>query len=154
MRVGRPAGGSSWPPRTHHPGAARPARRVVVGNLGYDVSFTLPKSYSLLPAFADSDTAAAAAVESVYTEAVGRAFGWLERQCAYGMRGQPTASSPAGVIATGPKRSRTNKPRSAETSPIALWYGDQRSGAGSVGAQAGGDQAASERAAVAAAAGG
>ena len=27
MRVGRPAGGSSWPPRTHHPGAARPARR-------------------------------------------------------------------------------------------------------------------------------
>src|SRR5664280_2211156 len=95
MRVGRPAGGSSWPPRTHHPGAARPARRVVVGNLGYDVSFTLPKSYSLLPAFADSDTAAAAAVESVYTEAVGRAFGWLERQCAYGMRGQPTASSPA-----------------------------------------------------------
>src|SRR5664280_2529731 len=99
-RVGRSAGGSSWPPRTHHPGAARPARRVVVGNLGYDVSFTLPKSYSLLPAFADSDTAAAAAVESVYTEAVGRTFGWLERQCAYGMRGQPTAASPAGVIAT------------------------------------------------------
>jgi hypothetical protein len=25
MRVGRPAGGSSWPPRPHHPGAARPA---------------------------------------------------------------------------------------------------------------------------------
>jgi hypothetical protein len=37
---------------------------VVVGNLGYDVSFTLPESYSLLPAVADSDTAAAAAVES------------------------------------------------------------------------------------------
>src|SRR5450756_1523629 len=73
MRVGRPAGGSSWPPRTHHPGAARPARRVVVGYLGYDVSFTLPESYSLLPAVADSDTAAAAAVESVYTEAVGSA---------------------------------------------------------------------------------
>jgi hypothetical protein len=86
-------------------------RRVVVGNLGYDVSFTLPKSYSLLPAFADSDTAAAA--ESVYTEAVGRAFGWLERQCAYGMRGQPTASSPAGVIATGPNltASRATAPR-------------------------------------------
>jgi hypothetical protein len=75
---------------------------VVVGNLGYDVSLTLPKSYSLVPAFTDSDTAAAAAVESVYTEAVGRTFGWLERQCAYGMRGQPTASSPAGVSATGP----------------------------------------------------
>src|SRR5664280_2467999 len=37
MRVGRPAGGSSWSPRPHHPGAARPARRVVVGYLGYDV---------------------------------------------------------------------------------------------------------------------
>jgi len=49
---------------------------VVVGNLGYDVSFTLPKSYSLLLAFADSDTAAA--VEAVYTERVGRTFGWLE----------------------------------------------------------------------------
>ena len=60
---------------------------MVVGNLGYDVSFTLPESYSLPPAVADSDTAAAAAaaVESVYTEAVGRTFGWLERQCAYGM---------------------------------------------------------------------
>src|SRR5664280_297687 len=48
LRVGRSAGSSSWPPRTHHPGAARPERRVVVGYLGYDVSFTLPKSYSLL----------------------------------------------------------------------------------------------------------
>ena len=65
-----------------------------------ELSLSLPKSYSLPPAVAD--TAAAAAVESVYTEAVGRTFGWLERQCAYGMRGQPTASSPAGMIATGP----------------------------------------------------
>ena len=65
-----------------------------------DVSFTLPKSYSLPPALADSDIPAT--VEAVYTEAVGRTFGWLERQCAYGMRGQPTASSPAGMIATGP----------------------------------------------------
>jgi len=79
MRVGRPAGGSPWPPRTHYPGAARPARRVVVGYLGYDVSFTRPKSCSLLLALADSDTAAAVAVEAVYTEAVGRTFGWLER---------------------------------------------------------------------------
>src|SRR5450759_4530068 len=71
MRVGRPAGGSSWPPRTHHPGAARPARRVVVGYLGYDVSFTLPKSYSLPPAFADSDIPTAATVEAIYTEAGG-----------------------------------------------------------------------------------
>src|SRR5664280_900336 len=92
MRVGRPAGGSSWPPRTHHPGAARPARRVVVGNLGYDVSFTLPKSYSLPPAVAD--TAAAAAVESVYTEAVGRAFGWAGRS--------GLAAHPVGALALQP----------------------------------------------------
>jgi hypothetical protein len=65
-------------------------RRVVVGNLGYDVSFTLPKSYSLLLAFADSDTAAA--VEAVYTERVGRTFGWLEpvrRRDARPPRGRP-----------------------------------------------------------------
>jgi len=65
-------------------------RRVVVSNLGYDVSFTLPKSYSLLLAFADSDTAAA--VEAVYTERVGRTFGWLEpvrRRDARPPRGRP-----------------------------------------------------------------
>ena len=65
-------------------------RRVVVGNLGCDVGFTLPKSYSLLLAFADSDTAAA--VEAVYTERVGRTFGWLEpvrRRDARPPRGRP-----------------------------------------------------------------
>ena len=65
-------------------------RRVVVSNLGYDVGFTLPKSYSLLLAFADSDTAAA--VEAVYTERVGRTFGWLEpvrRRDARPPRGRP-----------------------------------------------------------------
>src|SRR5664280_73643 len=104
MRVGRPAGGSVMAAPDGTTQERLVPRRVVVGNLGYDVSFTRPKSYSLLLAFADSDsdTAAAAAVESVYTEAVGRTFGWLERQCAYVMPGQPTASSPAGVIATGP----------------------------------------------------
>jgi len=72
-------------------------RRVVVGNLGYDVSFTLPKSYSLLLAFADSDTAAA--VEAVYTERVGRTFGWLE------------ASAPTGCAATaGTARARPRWP--------------------------------------------
>src|SRR5450759_4923430 len=75
----------------------------------------------------------------------------LGRAPVVGPEAGPTSPEGPAVRA---KRSRTNKPRSAETSPIALWYGDQRSGAGSVGAQAGGDQAASERAAVAAAAGG
>jgi len=61
-------------------------RRVVVGNLGYDVSFTLPKSYSLLLAFAHDGTAAA--VEAVYTEAVGApSAGW-------------SASAPTGCAAT------------------------------------------------------
>ncbi len=61
------------------------ARRRVVGNMGYDVSFTLPKSHSLLLAFADESTAAA--VEAVYTAGVGATFDWLEAQTAYGMRG-------------------------------------------------------------------
>jgi len=60
-------------------------RRRVVGNLGYDVSFTLPKSHSLLLAFADETTAAA--VEQLYTAGVGATFDWLEAQTAYGMRG-------------------------------------------------------------------
>jgi hypothetical protein len=75
MRVGRPAGSSvvaapDAPPRS---GSSRAP--VVVGNLGYDVSFTLPNSHSLLLAFPDTDTAAA--VEAVYTEAVGApSAGW------------------------------------------------------------------------------
>ncbi len=60
-------------------------RRRVVGNMGYDVSFTLPKSHSLLLAFADETTAAA--VEQLYTAGVGATFDWLEGQTAYGMRG-------------------------------------------------------------------
>jgi len=60
-------------------------RRRVVGNLGYDVSFTLPKSHSLLLAFAGESTAAA--VEQLYTAGVGATFDWLEGQTAYGMRG-------------------------------------------------------------------
>jgi len=60
-------------------------RRRVVGNMGYDVSFTLPKSHSLLLAFADESTAAS--VEQLYTAGVGATFDWLEAQTAYGMRG-------------------------------------------------------------------
>ena len=61
-------------------------RRAVVGNLGYDVSFTLPKSYSLLLAFADEETAGQ--IEAVYGREVGRTFAWLEDTTCYGMRGQ------------------------------------------------------------------
>jgi conjugative relaxase-like TrwC/TraI family protein len=61
-------------------------RRVVVGNAGYDVTVTLPKSFSLLLAFADEDTAHA--VEETYTAKVETTFAWLEDQTAYGMRGK------------------------------------------------------------------
>jgi len=71
-------------------------RRRVVGNLGYDVSFTLPKSHSLLLAFADEDTAAS--VERVYTEQVGATFDWLEEQTAYGMRGKHGEGSTAETV--------------------------------------------------------
>jgi len=60
-------------------------RRRVVGNMGYDVSFTLPKSHSLLLAFADET--AAAGIEQLYTAGVAATFDWLEAQTAYGMRG-------------------------------------------------------------------
>jgi conjugative relaxase-like TrwC/TraI family protein len=60
-------------------------RRVVTGNLGYDVSFTLPKSHSLLLAFAAEDDAKA--IEATFATNVGRTFDWLERTTAYGMRG-------------------------------------------------------------------
>jgi len=71
-------------------------RRRVVGNLGYDVSFTLPKSHSLLLAFADDQSAAA--VERVYTEQVGATFDWLEEQTAYGMRGKHGDGSTAATV--------------------------------------------------------
>ncbi len=72
-------------------------RRRVVGNLGYDVSFTLPKSHSLLLAFADETTAAA--VEGVYTAGVGATFDWLEGQTAYGMRGHHGEGKTAQTVA-------------------------------------------------------
>lgn len=61
-------------------------RRKVVGNMGYDVSFTLPKSHSLLMAFAEEESAQR--IEGTYTAQVGATFDWLEAQTAYGMRGQ------------------------------------------------------------------
>jgi hypothetical protein len=64
-------------------------RRQVVGNLGYDISFTLPKSHSLLLAFADEATAHR--IEAVYEAAVADTFAWLESGTCYGMRVTPTS---------------------------------------------------------------
>ncbi len=72
-------------------------RRRVVGNMGYDVSFTLPKSHSLLLAFSDDETAAS--VERVYSEKVGATFDWLESQTAYGMRGKHGDGRTADTVA-------------------------------------------------------
>lgn len=71
-------------------------RRRVVGNRGYDVSFTLPKSYSLLLAFADEATAVA--IEDIYTRQVSSTFDWLEQQTAYGMRGKHGEGRCAEVV--------------------------------------------------------
>lgn len=74
----------------------RPKRRTVVGNMGYDVTFTLPKSHSLVLAFADESTAAA--VERIYMEQVEATFGWLEDTTAYGMRGRHGGGKHAAVV--------------------------------------------------------
>ena len=72
-------------------------RRKVVGNMGYDVSFTLPKSHSLLLAFAEDDQARR--IEGTYTAKVGATFDWLEAQTAYGMRGQHGGGKSAQTVA-------------------------------------------------------
>lgn len=61
-------------------------RRRVVGNFGYDITFTLPKSYSVLMAFVDEATARK--VEDQLEEQILATFGWLESNTCYGMRGK------------------------------------------------------------------
>ena len=72
-------------------------RRVTVGNLGYDVSFTLPKSHSLLLAFAGEQDAKA--IEATFASNVGRTFDWLEATTAYGMRGHHGGGHTAETVA-------------------------------------------------------
>lgn len=74
----------------------RVPRRVIVGNAGYDITFTLPKSLSLLLAFADE--AMASAVERIYLEQVERTFAWVEETTAYGMRGKHGQGRSAGTV--------------------------------------------------------
>ncbi len=73
-------------------------RRRLVGNAGYDVTFTLPKSMSLLMAFADEDTAMA--LEQRYQARISDTFDWLEAQTAYGMRGHHGDGQAADTVAT------------------------------------------------------
>ncbi|WP_436501681.1 MobF family relaxase [Actinokineospora sp. HUAS TT18] len=59
--------------------------RIVVGNLGYDVTLTLPKSFSLALAFLPEEQAAE--FENTYLAGCDSVFRWLETTTAYGMRG-------------------------------------------------------------------
>jgi conjugative relaxase-like TrwC/TraI family protein len=59
--------------------------RVVVGNRGYDLTLDLPKSYSVLTAMADPETAAE--LEDVYLDAVRETVGAVQQWAGYGMRG-------------------------------------------------------------------
>lgn len=61
-------------------------RRVPVGIQGYDINIGLPKSYSLLLAFADERIAEQ--VEQIYREATNRVFAWTEAHASYVMRGK------------------------------------------------------------------
>lgn len=71
-------------------------RRRTVGNSGYDISLTLPKSMSLLLAFAEDGTADE--IEAAYTEQVGRTFEWIEAETAYQMRGHHGDGKSAEVV--------------------------------------------------------
>ncbi len=59
--------------------------RVVVGNRGYDLTLDLPKSFSVLTAMADPETAAE--LEDVYLDAVRETVGAVQQWAGYGMRG-------------------------------------------------------------------
>lgn len=60
-------------------------RRVNTGIVGFDLSFTLPKSMSVLLGFCPEDMTGG--VEAVYTEAMREAFGWVEQRTSYVKRG-------------------------------------------------------------------
>ncbi|PRZ34820.1 conjugative relaxase-like TrwC/TraI family protein [Antricoccus suffuscus] len=69
-------------------------RRQVIGNAGYDATFTLPKSTSVLMAFADGEQAAR--VEDTLYEQVSRSMRWYEQTTAYAMRGKHGGVDKAG----------------------------------------------------------
>jgi conjugative relaxase-like TrwC/TraI family protein len=62
------------------------ARRERVGIAGYDIGITLPKSMSVLLAFAPDDLVDR--VEEIYTQATGRTFSWTEARTSYVKRGK------------------------------------------------------------------
>ncbi|WP_424212707.1 MobF family relaxase [Streptomyces sp. BI20] len=78
--------------------AAQREGRVEVGNRGADVTLDLPKSQSVLLAYASVE--AAAEVEAIYTGAGHEAVAALEKWTAYAMRGHHGDGEEAEVIET------------------------------------------------------
>ncbi|MFD9701288.1 MobF family relaxase [Lentzea sp. NPDC059081] len=70
--------------------------RVIVGNRGYDITLTLPKSFSLLREFVDDDTGSE--LDAVYVDHGAATFVWLESNTAYGMRGHHGDGSTASTV--------------------------------------------------------
>jgi conjugative relaxase-like TrwC/TraI family protein len=89
-----------WPdPRTGYAAAlARVGDRVDVRRAGVDVTFSAPKSVSLL--YGLGDPATAAAVRAAHAAAVTEAVGYLERCCATAVRGHHGGGTPARRIGT------------------------------------------------------
>jgi conjugative relaxase-like TrwC/TraI family protein len=89
-----------WPdPRTGYAAAlGRVGRRVDVRRAGIDVTFSAPKSVSLL--YGLGDAATAAAVRAGHARAVTEAVGYLERACATAVRGHHGGPTPARRIGT------------------------------------------------------
>ncbi|WP_143267256.1 MobF family relaxase [Amycolatopsis thailandensis] len=62
--------------------------RIVVGNLAYDATLTLPGSFTTLLGLLESvDPDAYADVKAIYTDRAMATFNWVEDAVAYGMRG-------------------------------------------------------------------
>lgn len=61
-------------------------RRYPVGTAGYDLTLTMPKSYSLLLAAVD-DKQLSDRIEGIYGKGVTDTFAWVESETAYQMRG-------------------------------------------------------------------
>ncbi|MCO1575592.1 relaxase domain-containing protein [Crossiella sp. SN42] len=74
----------------------RVKRRIAVGNAGYDITFTISKSASLLLAFARQPMAQQ--LEDIYAHAIDRAMAWLESTTCYVLRGKHGAGKSAKAI--------------------------------------------------------
>lgn len=70
--------------------------RVITGNRGYDITLTLPKSFSLFREFVDEETGNA--LDAIYLKQGGATFAWLETNTAYGMRGHHGDGSKADKV--------------------------------------------------------